>query len=672
MVLKYLRDHHNVQVTKHVTSNLIGAMFVLLFSVFTFGFETAVVATVQAMNHYEKQFGERNTKTGKFFISAPRLAYLNSFPLITYGIGIVIGSLISERWGRRIVVAVMNVVCVGGVVLSCLAKTYQQALGGRLVLYLHVGMEAYLVPMYMAEIVPAAIRGSVVATWAFSHILAAFVASVVTNFTSKMEGNVSWQLPTALIAIFPATVLLTLWLLPESPRWLLRKGRFDEAVDSIVYLRGAEKGYPAEREARLIMDNIEASSTKGRWSEMLKGSNKRRTLVGMMAAASTQLTGQAFASTYGAVFLKQLNIMDPFSATMIKRGLIVGACVFVVVFVERIGRRRMCLVVGSMMLASLMIMGGLGTMKRRDGVQDKVLLAMTIVFPVFYMIGFGSTMQVVKSELPHTSLRDKSFMLHWSVANACNFLVTFTLPYLIQPGYANLGAKVGLVYGCISCVFLVLVFLYVPEMTNRSLEEIDEMIEARVPAWRTREWKATGLGSALTRLDNGDSDVLEVSTLLPTSYDRMIVKCRQTSCNGNPVDLMVKVQVSGTMVEVTEETFSIFVTADVNLFVRFPEINTVTIITESDARSLFDGESEYEMNSWATFGQLRARHAAAMNMSPESIVLFCDRRKPSEWETPELLGIFLTGDVITCYDAVPPESCVRYSSSNSRRTSIAS
>ncbi|KAF6800367.1 sugar transporter [Colletotrichum sojae] len=201
MVLKYLRDH-NVQVTKHVTSNLIGAMFVLLFSVFTFGFDTAVLATVQAMNHYEKQFGEQNPQTGKFFISAPRLAYLNSFPLITYGIGI------SHRVPRQRILA------------------------------------------------------------------------------------------------------------------------DDEGLESA---------------ARLL----------------------RRCIP------------------------KALNIMDPFAATMIKRGLIVGACVFVVVFVERIGRRRMCLVVGSMMLGSLMIMGGLGTMKRRDGVQDKVLLAMTIVFPVFHMIGFG-------------------------------------------------------------------------------------------------------------------------------------------------------------------------------------------------------------------------------------------------------------------------------------------
>ncbi|KAF6800368.1 sugar transporter [Colletotrichum sojae] len=68
-------------------------------------------------------------------------------------------------------------------------------------------------------------------------------------------------------------------------------------------------------------------------------------------------------------------------------------------------------------------------------------------------------MQVVKSELPHTSLRDKSVMLPWSVVNACNFLVMFTLPYLIQP-----------------------------------------------------EWKATGLGSALTRLENGGNNALEGKT----------------------------------------------------------------------------------------------------------------------------------------------------------------
>jgi MFS transporter, SP family, sugar:H+ symporter len=76
-------------------------------------------------------------------------------------------------------------------------------------------------------------------------------------------------------------------------------------------------------------------------------------------------------------------------------------------------------------------------------------------------------MQIVKSELPHTSLRDKSTMIHWSVANVCNFLSTFTLPYLLQSPYANLGPKVGFVYGSTTVAFVVLAFFFMPEMTNR-------------------------------------------------------------------------------------------------------------------------------------------------------------------------------------------------------------
>jgi MFS transporter, SP family, sugar:H+ symporter len=205
----------------------------------------------------------------------------------------------------------------------------------------------------------------------------------------------------------------------------------------------------------------------------------------------------------GTVFLKQLNIMDPFTATMIKRAMLVASCIFVILFVERVGRRRLCLIVGSMMAATLLIMGSIGSVKPRNTAENNTILAMTLLFPVGYMIGFGSTwatapfssifpkltspsMQIVKSELPHTSLRDKSVMLHWNMANLCNFVVTFTLPYLVQPAAANLGPRVGFIYGSISVIIIILIFFFVPEMTGRSLEEIDEMVEAKVPAWRTR------------------------------------------------------------------------------------------------------------------------------------------------------------------------------------------
>lgn len=75
---------------------------------------------------------------------------------------------------------------------------------------------------------------------------------------------------------------------------------------------------------------------------------------------------------------------------MIKRAMLVFACLFVVFSVERLGRRRLCIVVGSMAAATLLIMGGLGTIQKRNQSESYGVLVMTLLYPVFYMVGFGS------------------------------------------------------------------------------------------------------------------------------------------------------------------------------------------------------------------------------------------------------------------------------------------
>jgi hypothetical protein len=101
-------------------------------------------------------------------------------------------------------------------------------------------------------------------------------------------------------------------------------------------------------------------------------------------------------------------------------------------------------------------------------------------------------MQIVPAEIPHISLRDKSTMLSWSVSNICNFVASFTLPYLLSAPYANLESKVAFIYGALSIVFIVWAYFYLPDLAGRSLEEIDELFEARVPAWRSRGKISTG------------------------------------------------------------------------------------------------------------------------------------------------------------------------------------
>uniref|UniRef100_A0A8H7KAI1 Major facilitator superfamily (MFS) profile domain-containing protein n=1 Tax=Bionectria ochroleuca TaxID=29856 RepID=A0A8H7KAI1_BIOOC len=497
-MLTFLRDH-NYKVTQHLTTNLMLASMVMMTSVFSYGFENSVLSTIQAMTAYERQFGEKNAKTGEWEFSATRLAMLNSLPLITYAIGVVGASFIGERYGRRIVFVIINSFCLAGIALSYAGKSFDYAMAGRMIIQLHVGGEAWLVPMWMAEVVPAAVRGSMVGLYAFSHVLAGFIASVITDQTSKMDDNNSWRIPVGCMFIFPSFAILTSFLLPESPRWLLRQGNHDKAVEMIYYLRSADRDFPAEAEIHRIQDTINETPTKGKETNQVM--IQRRTWGGLIAAGAVQLTGQSFASNYGTIFLKSVGVIDPFTGTMIKRAGILIGCIFVISFVEKIGRRRVALVVGSISAACLMVMGGLGTVTPPNPSAQKGVLAMSIIFPCAYMIAFGSTMTVVKSEIPHTALRDKSNLLFWSFSNLANFLATFTLPYLLRAPYANLGSRVGFIYGCTSTLFVVLLFFFVPEMTGKSLEEIDEMFESRIPAWRSRGFKATGAAASVTEIE---------------------------------------------------------------------------------------------------------------------------------------------------------------------------
>ncbi|KAH8845553.1 hypothetical protein MCOR07_006613 [Pyricularia oryzae] len=189
-------------------------------------------------------FGERNPETAKSFLTPSQLAYLNSLRLITYAVGVVIASQLSERFGHRIVFLLMNSICVSRVAISYTSTSYEQILARRTILQTHIGMEAALVPMYMAELVPSAIRGRMVASFTYHSnsdvdIFANLVSSIITNFTSKYPDRSSWRVPFAIIFAFPALALLLSVFLPESPRWLVGKGKSEEAKNALWYLNSA-------------------------------------------------------------------------------------------------------------------------------------------------------------------------------------------------------------------------------------------------------------------------------------------------------------------------------------------------------------------------------------------------------------------------------------------------
>lgn len=168
----------------------------------------------------------------------------------------------------------MNCICITGVSICYTAHTYAQFLVGRMLVMMHVGMEAWLIPMFMAEIVPAAIRGSMVSSYTFNHIFATFISSIVTNATNKRPDDSSWKIPVACMFAFPCLAILLSFLLPESPRWLLRRGKREDASRWLYYLNSAKPGFVVDDQARLLQQALDDSEHKGKWKDLFKGSNR--------------------------------------------------------------------------------------------------------------------------------------------------------------------------------------------------------------------------------------------------------------------------------------------------------------------------------------------------------------------------------------------------------------
>ncbi|KAH8895485.1 general substrate transporter [Thozetella sp. PMI_491] len=452
-------------------------------SSFNYGFDNLAFATIQAMDQFQKQFGDYDPKTGSYFLQPYWLSLFNSLNYIGFTTGVILGSAIASKWGRKRAMFIMSVYALITATIAVTSQNKSQIMVARILNYIYVGIELAVVPTYQSELVPSQIRGLVVGTYSLSLVGGGLCIQLICYGTSTLQDNRAWRLPLCMFYIVPSIIAsLVLFVIPESPRWLLRKGREDEAFENLRKLReGVFEEDKIEVEFRELCHSLNKEKNNVSIVELFRGTNLRRTLIAIMVNVLCHATGQAYSSTYGTLTIKALGIFNPFVYSCIAVSVTFFTIANVLLWSDRIGRRFFIMLSSLTLGIVMMILGVLGTIKNPSVSEKRAVMFMMGLIGAGWGAGWGPMTPIITTEISALRLRDLTSRVGFLSAVFTSFLVNFSIPYLTSPGYAGLGSKIGFIFGPIGFIAVLCAYLFVPECKGKTLEEVDLLFGSGVP-----------------------------------------------------------------------------------------------------------------------------------------------------------------------------------------------
>ncbi|KAF5338382.1 hypothetical protein D9611_012469 [Ephemerocybe angulata] len=480
--------------------NKLAGILMTAFSAFggiLFGYDTGGISGIKEMRSWLMQFGvripEKVTATnpeGWAITSSTESLVVSILSAGTF-VGALLGAPMADFVGRKWGIVLACLVFSVGVAMQTAATAIPLFIVGRVFAGLGVGLVSVLIPMYQSECSPKWIRGAVVSTYQWAITIGLLLSAVVNDATKDRVGPTAYRIPIALQFVWAGVLAGGVALLPESPRFLIKKGRDADAAHSLSRLVRLPAEHPeVQAELAEIKENYEHELAIGEssYADCFRFNESRiglRTLTGIFIQAWQQLTGINFIFYYGTTFFKRSGINDPFLITIATSIVNVFMTLPGMWGVERFGRRRLLLVGAAGMAICEYIVAIVGVTVSVDNIAaQKVLIAFVCIYIAFFASTWGPVAWVVTGEIFPLQIRAKAMSLSVASNWLWNFGIGYATPYLVnkEPGSAGLEVKVFFLWGSTCACCLIFTYFCVPETKGLSLEQIDLMYQHTIPS----------------------------------------------------------------------------------------------------------------------------------------------------------------------------------------------
>ncbi|CBX98201.1 similar to monosaccharide transporter [Plenodomus lingam JN3] len=483
-----------------------------------FGYDTGWMGGVLNMDYFIKQYTGREYpdvlfpgvdaldprvvayRNEQFSISSRDQSLVTSILSAGTFFGAIMAGDLADFIGRRFTIILGCAIFCVGAILETASTGLGVMVAGRLIAGFGVGF------------ISAIVRGAIVAGYQFCITVGILLANCVVYATQARRDSGSYRIPIAVQFLWAIILATGLALLPESPRYWVKKGKLDKAAHALGRVRGqpTDSEYIQDELAEIIanheyeMSVLPQTSYLGSWASCFKGSmmnpasNARRTTLGICMQMMQQLTGINFIFYFGPVFFTQLGtIKNPFLIGLVTTLVNVLSTPASFVMVEKIGRRRILIFGAAGMVVMQFIVGAIGATAGKSTANHpanpdatRAMIAFICLNIAVFATTWGPAAWIVIGEIFPLTIRSRGVGLSTASNWLWNFVIGYITPYLVaeRPDSARLGSNVFFLWGSLCFVSFLFAYFFVPETKGLTLEQVDKMLEESTPR-TSRKWK---------------------------------------------------------------------------------------------------------------------------------------------------------------------------------------
>ncbi|KAJ9610793.1 hypothetical protein H2200_005570 [Cladophialophora chaetospira] len=456
------------------------------------GYDTWLLGSLWAQPAFAQKFGDAHTVNGvtTYNVSAD---WQNLFTLtgVAQMVGLFVNGILSERIGYRYTMMIALASITATLFITFFAVNIKMLLAGYILSSLPWGIFQTITTTYAAEVTPVSLRPYLTTYVNLCWVIGQLIASGVLKGLLTLDGQWAYRVPFAIQWIWPVPIFLVCFFAPESPWWLVRHGKIDQARAAILKLT-SKKNATFNVEDTLAMmihtNELEIQQTNGTsYFDCFKGIDLRRTEITVMVWMVQQTSGSPMIG-WGTYFMTQVGLSDDNAYTL---GVVQVAMGFIGTvgswfLMPHFGRRTLYLWGQVVMLVGLIVIGGLGIPALNSGTGWGIG-ALMLILTFTYDFTVGPVCYCLVAELPSTRLRIKTVVLSRSAYNVAGIVIGLLQPRFMNPTAWNWGGKTAFFWAGANLLGLTWTYFRLPEPKGLTYADLDVLFENHVSARKFRK-----------------------------------------------------------------------------------------------------------------------------------------------------------------------------------------